>query len=447
MKKVLVIRPWIYDIAAYDLWMQPIGLLYVAGFLERKGIEIKYIDCLDPFDEFCIGKIKRLEDGRGKFYRTEIDKPDILKNIPRKYCRYGLSEGTIVNKLKSIGEVDAILVTSMMTYWYPGIKATVEVCRRIFPQVPIILGGVYATLMPEHAQRIIQPDLLIVGLLENNKRRLLNYLLGFDNGEGVAEQPLYPAWHYVNNLLYLPILTSRGCPFSCSYCAAKLFYPFFIQRGPQDVVDEILYFKNRKGVNNIVFYDDALLVNARKHFLKIANIIDKNMIKLVCHSPNGLHARFIDDEVAYGMWRMNFKTICISLETADDKRNIIWGNKVLRKDFEKAMKALFNVGFKPGSVDVYLMIGMPNQNKKDIINDIKYVNDKGGIVKLSQFSPIPGTAAFNDLPLSVRDTLMEEPILQNNSIFSHYFNILLMKEYEEIKHYAEEVNLKIKKGV
>lgn len=45
--KILLINPWIYDFAAYDLWMKPLGLLYIAGFLEESGYDVSLINWMD----------------------------------------------------------------------------------------------------------------------------------------------------------------------------------------------------------------------------------------------------------------------------------------------------------------------------------------------------------------------------------------------------------------
>ena len=57
----------------------------------------------------------------------------------------------------------AVLVTSLMTYWYPGVKETVETIRSVFPDTPLILGGIYATLCACHAEKTIGADRVISG--------------------------------------------------------------------------------------------------------------------------------------------------------------------------------------------------------------------------------------------------------------------------------------------
>lgn len=49
MKKVLIINPWIYDFAAYDYWLKPLGLLYLASYLRKNNVEVMFLDCLDPY--------------------------------------------------------------------------------------------------------------------------------------------------------------------------------------------------------------------------------------------------------------------------------------------------------------------------------------------------------------------------------------------------------------
>jgi hypothetical protein len=212
-KHLLLVNPWIYDFTAYDLWSKPLGLLYIASFLQKQGFEISLIDCLDN------RAIRSKKYGQGKLPRSVVEKPEILKHIPRQFARYGISEEAFRFKIKNSTPPDAILVTSMMTYWYPGPVHAVRLLRDIFPGVPIILGGVYASLMPEHASEYVQPDHIIQGPGEYAVLKLLSELLSLTYGEnglsGSLDDYPYPAFHLLGHLRYLVLLTSRGCPYNC----------------------------------------------------------------------------------------------------------------------------------------------------------------------------------------------------------------------------------------
>ena len=68
---------------------------------------------------------------------------------------------------------DLILVTSMMTYWYPGVQETIKILRQHWPDVPLVLGGIYATLCHEHARLTSGADLVFKGPVESNLLKLV----------------------------------------------------------------------------------------------------------------------------------------------------------------------------------------------------------------------------------------------------------------------------------
>src|SRR3972149_2480822 len=147
-KKILLIKPWIYDFAAYDFWVKPLGLLYIASFLRLNGYHIKFIDCLDPWNphmrnDFSHHLPRRFTTGRGKYFKEIIPKPEPLKKIPKNYHRYGITPQIFRDMLRSSPRPDLILVTSMMTYWYPGVFAAIEILKEVLPGIPVVLGGNY----------------------------------------------------------------------------------------------------------------------------------------------------------------------------------------------------------------------------------------------------------------------------------------------------------------
>jgi hypothetical protein len=124
MPTVLLVNPWIHDFSAYDLWMKPLGLLYIGAYLEKDGYDIKLVDCLDRHHPALDSKSARNRSfGCGYLPYQFIPKPAIYKDIPRRYKRYGIPPEAFkdtLSKLAQNTQPALIVVTSMMTYWYPG---------------------------------------------------------------------------------------------------------------------------------------------------------------------------------------------------------------------------------------------------------------------------------------------------------------------------------------
>ena len=117
---VLLLNPWIHDFAAYDLWMKPLGLLYLGAMLEQAGWEVVLIDCLDPFDEATLARQGRSRPqrklGTGPLWAEPIETPAPLAGIPRRYKRFGLPPEGLQARLQALPPPRGVLVTSMMTY-------------------------------------------------------------------------------------------------------------------------------------------------------------------------------------------------------------------------------------------------------------------------------------------------------------------------------------------
>jgi hypothetical protein len=126
--QALLVNPWIYDFAAYNLWSEPIGLLAIGACLQGLGWRVSLLDCLDRRHPDLRGcKIREDTYGRGHYLKTVVPKPDAVRHIPRRFGRYGLPLDTIRRELAAMPAPDVALVTSGMTYWYPGVQQTIAV--------------------------------------------------------------------------------------------------------------------------------------------------------------------------------------------------------------------------------------------------------------------------------------------------------------------------------
>jgi len=444
-KNILLINPWIYDFAAYDLWIKPLGLLYVGASLRRNGYNIQLIDCLDrnhPEMRKMEKSGDRKPDGRGNFHREIVEKPEILDWVPRYFARYGYTEEVFQSELDRIEKPDVILITSVMTYWYKGVEAVVERVKSRFPDVPVMLGGVYASLCNFHAEKMPGVDHVVSGYGEKAAVKWLDEYFGIDedfnpgDSEGDPELP----WDLYPDPTAIVTLTARGCPYRCTFCATHELNETFFQRRSETVIDEILYHTERHDTKDVVFYDDALFVKKREHIEVILDYIIEHANHLRFHTPNGLFAKMIDQQLAEKLVATNFRTIRLSFETSNEGRRKDMNNKVTNDTFLRAMDHLDAAGYPRENVEVYTIMGLPGQSDEEVYNSIDFVYNAGAHVSLASFTPIPGTVDFRRAVEQYDLDPHTDPLLLNNTIYPLRGDGMSYKDYDAIRQYAKDRN-------
>ncbi len=449
---ILLINPWIHDFAAFDFWAKPLGLLYMASNLRYHGLKISYIDCLDRFHpestrvkttdykrQFPICEKK---DGRGPYLKSLIAKPPGLEKIARNYSRYGIYPEWFKKDLKALELPDLILMTSLMTYWYPGVKETIKIVKEIFPNVPLVVGGIYATLCHDHAVLNLGADHVVSGPGEKNILKIVSDFTGYSvaplfDPEDFSSYP-YPAFDLQHQIAYAVLMTSRGCPFSCAYCASGFLESQYRTRLPEQVVEEIRYWHKKFGVVNFAFYDDALLADSEKHAFKIFEAVIKEKLRVRFHAPNALHICEINQKSAQLMYRSGFETIRLGLETAAfDKRSDL-DRKVTEEQFRNAVSHLVEAGFKKEQVGAYLLTGLPGQNLESVAASIEIVKNSGITPVPAHYSPIPHTRLWKKAVRASRYDLESDPVFTNNAIFPCQAEEFCWQSLSDLKKLASD---------
>lgn len=440
-KNILLVNPWIYDFTAYDFWLRPLGLLYIASLLRKHTrFRFDFIDCLNRHHALIQKKAKTKPDGRGHFPKEEVPKPSVLKDVPRKFSRYGIPISLFLDKLEQVPFPDLVLVTCMMTYWYPGIQLVVELIRKKYGRVPIVLGGVYATLMPEHARTFSGADVVFQGEGEKKIFSLFREILGdssfLDYQYETLEEVPWPAFDLLSAKDVLPVLTSRGCPFNCSFCASSLLHENFEQRTPSSVVSEIEHHYREYKTRNFAFYDDALLMRKEKHIIPLLKELIRKRLPVFFHTPNGLHLREIDSELASLFKKANVQSLFLSQESIDESVLKKASFKVSEGDLEKAMVHLKKTGYKSREINVYLMVGLPGQDIAGVRESIRHVQSLGAIPRLAYFSPVPGTREWKELVEKGYLAQDADPLLHNKLAFLYLSGEVLPQELKSIKEFS-----------
>jgi radical SAM superfamily enzyme YgiQ (UPF0313 family) len=437
-KDILLINPWIFDFTAYDFWMKPLGLLYVGALLrEHTNSRLHLIDCLDRHHPQLPKKTKSKRDGRGPFFKEAVAKPSVLGNIPRIYSRYGIPLTLFFDQLDQLPRPDLVLVTCTMTYWYPGARLVVELIRQKFGRIPVVLGGVYATLMSDHAREIIDADFVLEGPGEKKIVPLMREVFGdnfcpdfrFDKLNNIP----WPAFDLLRDRNTLPVLTSRGCPYDCSYCASSLLFEGFDQGSPDRIVEHIEHIHRVHQTKNIALYDDALLLNKTEHIIPLLEHVVRKKIPVVFHTPNGLHVPEIDEGLASLFKRANFQSLYLSQESFEKKVLEESCSKVSSFDLEVALGHLKKAGYRPLEINVYLMVGLPGQEVEGIREDIQRVQALGARPRLAYFSPVPGTATWDSL---IKKRIIQsdvDPLLHNKLAFPYTWGEMFPSDFESLK--------------
>jgi radical SAM superfamily enzyme YgiQ (UPF0313 family) len=419
---ILLVNPWIHDFAAYDFWAKPLGLLILGGILREHGARISYLDCLDRFHPFS-GAVPSppARCGRGPYLKTVIAKPPGLADIPRNFCRYGIPVDWFRKDLAGINPPDLVLVTSLMTYWYPGVRETIDVVKSVFPDVPVVLGGVYATLCSDHARNTCGADRVVSGPGESAILPLVGEITGWSPAPRFDPQGLdalpRPVLDLEHRLSHVPVLTSRGCPFQCTYCASHLLQPRMMRRSSALVVAEIVHWHKHHGVRDFAFYDDALLIDAGRHIIPLLEGLVAEGIDVRLHTPNALHIREITRPLARLMFRAGFHTIRLGLETTAFEGRQTMDRKVTEAEFVRTVEHLKAAGFSGRQVGAYLLAGLPGQNFTGVEDSIAVVKQAGVTPVIAHYTPIPRTPMWNAAVAASRYDLASDPIFTNNAIF------------------------------
>lgn len=433
--RILCVNPWIHDFAAYDVWASPMGILILAALLRDKGFQVSYIDCLDRFHPRSTKKAPLSKQGRGPYLKSRLPHPKGLEGTDRRFSRYGIPPEWLKDDLRSMERPDLVLVTSMMTYWAGGVRETIALIKETWPDAPVVLGGIYATLCTDHALAHSGADRVVTGAAEHILFDLVEEFTGIHTEEAGDLKNLdnlpYPACDLQHSIPHIPIRTSRGCPNRCAYCASGYLSPGFSRRSPENVVDEIQFWHKRYAVNDFAFYDDALLTNPEKHARKIfQNIIDRNL-NLRFHTPNALHVREIDDSLAQLMRKAGFHTLRLGVESTDFSQRKNLDNKISETDFRRAVTALKKAGFRKEQIGAYLLVGLPGQTLAEAEHSIREVLASGITPVLTFYTPIPHTALWDEAVKHSSYPLELDPVFTNNSIWpcrEHGFS------WNEMKH-------------
>jgi hypothetical protein len=429
--KILLVNPPIYDFTAYDFWLKPYGLLSAASRIggDTQFILYDHLDRLSP-DVNSLTDYRPKNDAwsRGPFYARPVASPSSLSNIRRTFRRFGTPRKFFQQFLAENVPSDFAFVQTQMTYWYLGVEEVISDIRRFWPATKIVLGGTYASICPEHAHSL-GADLVVQGSDFSSLYKMLNAK------EPSTYQP--PLWQLYDKLKTGVMKLTQGCPFACTYCATgQNDEPFTHRRLPNVIAD--FHTLIEKGTVDIAFYDDALLYKPEVLLAPFLEHVISSGKKINFHTPNALHARYINEPVAELMVAAGFKTFYLGFESASETWQKQTGAKVAANDLAKAVSALQKAGADSACIIAYNIVGHPDMDSQNISQAMHFAHSLGIRTMLSDFSPIPGTPDGERCRLW---TDLDEPLNHNKTAFPiHAFG---EEKINELKNLCRSLNQRL----
>ncbi len=350
-------------------------------------------------------------------------------------------------------------ISALSVEYKDAVHRTFAIIKKANPKVKTIIGGVYPSISPDVAKQDENIDYVIVSEGEERLVKLMNAIkdkTDFRHIDGLHYRDEKNIWQYnprktignVKNLDDLPfpdysdydtkklfswsqkytqnfqfrqlpmtiMMTSRGCVYKCTYCAAgKDGNPIndgIKRRTPGSIIEEIKYMVKNHGIREIIFVDDSLLlprdriIDILKGIVKLreegydlvwkSNNLDLRHIPL----PHTIKEKKGKDDLLYWMKESGCYQISISLESGSPetfkrmKRPTNLEHAVIR------LNEMRNYGFD--EIASNFIIGMPGDTWNDILTTFEFadkITNQDRILDYSLFSiatPLPGTEMYED---------------------------------------------------
>lgn len=398
--RIALINPWGYDFEAPSFLSAPLGLLRVAEQLSLFDADLTFINCVDI-------PSARPPSGRVAHWRESVPKPASLSAVRLSYNRYGIRADDFSARLKSGGPYDAVMITCLLPWWYPGVLMAVELVRSFCEKVPVILGGIYPTLWPRHASESSGADLIFLG---SSLEGLIFVLRTFGIRLRRKRNERIP-WYRLGlfeGLAFTPIMAGYGCLSRYGHCAAPRRSKGLQSHTREEVIKELRDL-SVAGIRAFAFYDDSLLHDTNGRDKALLSALAEARIKARLHCPTVIRTPFIDLELARLMRKTGFTTIRLGMERT--------GCAASTADLVRAIGLLRQAGFAKKGIAVELMYGVPEQSIDEVREGISFLKGLGVSIHLIGYSLAPNTGAWTNL---VRKGVIPEdldPLLTNSVAF------------------------------
>lgn len=315
---------------------------------------------------------------------------------------------------------DMVAITCLTNY-LPYVHTYAAWTKRHRPGVPVVVGGVHATLCPEDTIADPNIDLVAVGEYESVVADLAarvddhapltdlpsSWVRGRD-GE-IHSNPTVPFLDDIDGLPFpdrrilfkdsipsLDILAGRGCPYNCAYCSnhaqrTRQSGRYVRFRSPENVVAEISHVTRHYRVNRVCFPDDIFTLKKRW----VLEFLDQYRRAFRFPFVANAQIAHMDDDVLKALKEAGCEYLCVGVESGDPKlRRDVLRRKMLNEEIIEA----FDRAKKHGVMTyAFYMLGIPFENEAGIKATMalheRLRPEKG--FQISVYYPFPGTDLYD----------------------------------------------------
>ncbi|MBF0518766.1 MAG: radical SAM protein, partial [Nitrospirae bacterium] len=341
------------------------------------------------------------------------------------------SDTVLIKKI--IAEKPDILGFSAYTKDISFVKRFVSQIRPFLPDTIIVLGGVQITLMPVETFKYLgglidygfkgECELAFKKFTEQLPRPGDN-LDGFDNlvwiKDGQVKENLiiapknldelpFPRWDlmppgsypkaphgaFYKQFPYAPMITSRGCPYPCTFCSAGFISGKKIRyRSVENVIEEIKYLNKYFNVKEVHIEDDNFSME-RERVIDFCESLMRTNLNITWALPNGLRLDKLDLDDLKLMNRAGCYSVNVGVESGNESRLRLIKKKITKEKIKEKIALVKQAGMDIGG---FFIIGFPGETRQEIEQTLKFTTElELDRIGISYFQPYPGTEDFKQL--------------------------------------------------
>jgi radical SAM superfamily enzyme YgiQ (UPF0313 family) len=206
---------------------------------------------------------------------------------------------------------------------------------------------------------------------------------------------LQPAIDAVDGARSFSIMTSRGCPFRCTFCSQSIMPEKWRGRSPENVVAEFRHLIKDLGAQEIGVLDDSANIN-RKRLKAISELLIKEGLNTVPWIMiNGIRADLAQKDLLSLMKQAGCKRTAFGVETGDEDMLVHIDKRETHEEIRQAFRNAQEVGIETVG---FFIIGLPGDTEESMEKTIRYAIDLDPLVaNFSMMTPYPGTLAYEEI--------------------------------------------------